>query len=152
MNNPASQTMFTELLLNSPLASQITPEILIEQFNQAKGWQNRQKLLLKLAKLNPEFPSLLKTEQYLISGCESQVWLISQTINHKLYIMADSDARTVRGLLVILLSALNGKVLSEIQDFDLNAYLRALSLDQFISASRSHGLTLITEHIKQQAK
>ncbi len=148
MNKSGTQTMITKQLL----ASQITPETLIEQFNQAKGWQDRQKLLLKLAKLNPEFPNELKTDQYLISGCESQVWMLLQTINNKLYIMADSDARTVRGLLVILLSALNGKSLSEIQSFDLNTYLESLSLSQFISASRSQGLTLITKHIKQQTQ
>lgn len=95
-------------------------------------------------------PEELKSEQVTVSGCESQVWLVSEQVNGHWHFCADSDARIVRGLIALVMAAYEGKSSQEIQQFDIDAYFEQLGLIAHLSPSRGNGLKAIVEQIKQQ--
>ena len=94
-----------------------------------------------------------RSEQSLISGCESLVWIeVSKSLQGVFHFQADSDAKIIRGLLVIVLAALNDKTAVQIQAYDINAYFETLGLLRHLSPSRGNGVLAIVEKIKEIAK
>jgi cysteine desulfurase/selenocysteine lyase len=94
----------------------------------------------------------LRNEQSLINGCESLAWLIVNKDSQGIFtFQADSDARIIRGLLVIVLSAFNGKSARQNKAFDINAYFNKLGLMQHLSPSRGNGVLAIVNKIQTLA-
>ena len=94
-------------------------------------------------------PENLKSEQVKVSGCESQVWLVSEKVDDIWHFSADSDARIVRGLIALVLTPFDGKTSQQIQNFDVEEYFDSLGLISHLSPSRGNGLKAIVEQIKQ---
>ena len=95
----------------------------------------------------------MRNDETLIQGCESLAWLLTVPSKQgKLYFQADSDAKVIRGLLVIVLAAFNGKTAQQIQAFDVESYFAKLGLMQQLSPSRGNGVLAIVEKIKQSAQ
>ena len=93
-----------------------------------------------------------KTEQNLIRGCQSQVWLTpSLEADQTIKLRIDSDAYIVRGLISIVLAALNNKLPSEIIDFDIEALFSELELLEHLSPTRGNGLRALVQQIKLAA-
>ena len=93
-----------------------------------------------------------RNEETLITGCESNAWLYSeQNSLGQFYFTADSDAKVIRGLLVIVLAAFNGKNAQQILAFNVKDYFENLGLIKHLSPSRSNGLTAIVERVKRLA-
>ncbi|MCW8865474.1 MAG: aminotransferase class V-fold PLP-dependent enzyme, partial [Colwellia sp.] len=128
-------------------------EQIIERFNQLTGWHNRHREIMLLSKKLPRLDKHLRSEQSLIQGCESLAWLVaSQDEQQRFYFQADSDAKIIRGLLVIVLAAFNGKTAQEIHAFDVEAYFETLGLLQQLSPSRGNGVLAIVDKIKVLAQ
>ncbi|NOI12470.1 cysteine desulfurase sulfur acceptor subunit CsdE [Vibrio hepatarius] len=134
----------------SPFGQEITAETIVSTMQNFNGWEDRYRQVIQWGKKLPQMPEELKSEQVTVSGCESQVWLVSEQVNGHWHFCADSDARIVRGLIALVMAAYEGKSSQEIQQFDIDAYFEQLGLIAHLSPSRGNGLKAIVEQIKQQ--
>lgn len=134
----------------SPFGQEITAETIVSTMQNFKGWEDRYRQVIQWGKKLPQMPEELKSEQVAVSGCESQVWLVSEQVDGHWHFCADSDARIVRGLIALVMAAYEGKSSQEIQQFDIDAYFEQLGLIAHLSPSRGNGLKAIVEQIKQQ--
>jgi len=151
-----------EILLGQPAEDETKPELaesnsavneIITLFTKTKGWDSRHREIMLLGKVLPRLDKALRNEQTLIAGCESLAWLISeQDEQGNFHFSADSDAKIIRGLLVIVLSAFNNKNVKEIQQFDIEDYFTQLGLMQHLSPSRGNGLLAIVDKIRLLAR
>ena len=122
---------------------------IISLFEKAKGWDSRHREIMLLGKTLPRLDKNLRNETTLISGCESLAWLHAHKNAEGIYhFTADSDAKIIRGLLVIVLAAFNNKTSKEIQEVNINEYFTTLGLIQHLSPSRGNGLLAIVDKIK----
>lgn len=128
-------------------------QTLIEKFSHLKGWDTKHRELMLLGKQLTRMPKSHRNDQSLIQGCESAAWLTySQDHNGHYFFQTDSDAKIIRGLLAVVLTAFNGKNSAEILTFDTEQYFTQLGLMKHLSPSRGNGLLAIVEKIKSVAK
>jgi cysteine desulfurase/selenocysteine lyase len=145
------ETMQAPRLLDSMpshQASQLASKGVVAQFSALKGWDNRHRAIMLLGKQLPRMAKDKRNDNTLISGCESQAWLdCHQDKDGNFYFSCDSDAKIIRGLLVIILAALDSKTANQIQTFDINGYFKTLGLMQHLSPSRGNGVQAIVAKI-----
>ena len=91
-----------------------------------------------------------KTEQNLIDGCQSRVWLQCDNVDGKLVFSADSDALIVKGIVALLIQVLSGHTPKEILDADLY-FIEKIGLREHLSPTRSNGLLAMVKQIKAYA-
>ncbi|WP_162046994.1 cysteine desulfurase sulfur acceptor subunit CsdE [Vibrio taketomensis] len=135
----------------NPFGSEINADDVIATMQQMRGWEDRYRQVIQWGKKLPVMPEAFKSEQVTVSGCESQVWLVSEQVDNTWFFCADSDARIVRGLIALVMAAFNGKSSEQIQQFDVDGYFEQLGLIAHLSPSRGNGLKAIVEQIKQLA-
>jgi len=140
-----------QLARDCPLGSDVTANGLIERFAGHSGWEQQYRLLIQLGKQLPPLPDAYKTAANQVQGCESQVWLATGVENGRLWLLADSDARIVRGLLAVMAAAVNGRQLEAIRELDWQRYFEQLQLLRHLSPSRGNGLRAIAERIRALA-
>ncbi|WP_027707392.1 SufS family cysteine desulfurase [Zooshikella ganghwensis] len=130
-------------------SQQITSKLL-----QQKNWESRYRLIMQNSKQLPPLPTEYKTEANRISGCESEVWLISSFDEQSktLQFWADSNARILRGLLTLVISYVNHKTPEDILTTDFQVLFSTLDLAHHLSPSRSNGLNSIVHTIQQIAR
>jgi len=133
-----------------PFGSEISAEEVVSSLKTCSGWEERYRQVIQWGKTLPKMPDELKSAQVLVSGCESQVWLVSEQTKGVWHFCADSDARIVRGLIALVLAAYEGKTAAQIQAFDIDAYFEQLGLIAHLSPSRGNGLKAIVQQIKAQ--
>ncbi|VXA80929.1 MULTISPECIES: SufE family protein [Aeromonas] len=123
-----------------------------QQFAAANGWENQYRLIIQLGKQLPALPGELQQEEFRLKGCESQAWLKGEKgEDGNWHFACDSDARIVRGLIVIVLAALNHQPAAAIHSFDMEGYFTELGLEKHLSPSRGNGLRAIVLAIREQA-
>ena len=132
--------------MNIPTAEQI-----IEDFEFFDDWEQRYQYLIDLGKSIPVMDDSQKSDDMLVQGCQSKVWLKHQFNEGKLFFQVDSDALIVKGLLVIVMAAFNGKTPAEILEFDVERYFKKLDLERHITPNRGNGLRSIVATIQQIA-
>ncbi|MGO4999727.1 cysteine desulfurase sulfur acceptor subunit CsdE [Oceanisphaera sp. W20_SRM_FM3] len=136
-----------------PFGNTITDTEVRNLFAAAHGWEARYRELIKLAKQLPALDDADKIEANAIHGCESQAWLVSEQNTNGLWqLHCDSDARIVKGLMAVVLAALNNKTAAHIQAFDMEAYFAELQLLSHLSPSRGNGLRAVVAAIKQSCQ
>lgn len=135
-------------ITQSPFGTSITVEDIIDTLGFFDSWEDRYKYIIDLGKELPPMEEVKKDESHIVKGCQSQVWIDSQTIDGKLWFAADSDAFIVKGLLGVVLAAYNGKAPSDIQAFDIDGYFEQLGLLRHLSPTRGNGLRAMVEKIK----
>jgi len=124
--------------------------VIINQFLNVKSWDSRHREIMLLGKQLNRLDKSFRNEQTLIRGCESLAWLKVTKNTHEIFhFQADSDAKIIRGLLVIVLSAYNGKTVEQIHLFDIKSYFESLGLMQHLSPSRGNGVLAIVDKIKE---
>lgn len=127
-------------------------------FTNTQGWEARYKELIKLAKQLQPLTQEYKIEANAIHGCESQAWLVcekqvcTQNDQGHWQLHCDSDARIVKGLMAVVLAALNNKTTAQIQAFDMEAYFAELQLLSHLSPSRGNGLRAVVTAIKDSCQ
>ncbi|MFM2609420.1 cysteine desulfurase sulfur acceptor subunit CsdE [Vibrio chagasii] len=136
------------LFPSSPFGKEITSDDIVAKMQAFSGWEDRYRQVIQWGKKLPVMPDVLKSEQVVVSGCESQVWLVSQNIDGVWYFCADSDARIVRGLIALVMAAYDGKTSEQVQAFDIDGYFDEIGLITHLSPSRGNGLKAIVEQIK----
>ena len=123
---------------------------LIQEFEMFDDWMDKYNYIIELGKDLPMIDPQFKTEEFLISGCQSQVWLHPEEKEGKLYFSADSDAIITKGIVNLLIRVLSGHTPQEILDNDLS-YLDAIGLKNHLSPTRSNGLASMIKQIKLYA-
>ena len=127
-----------------------TEEELIQEFEMFDDWMDKYNYIIDLGKDLPMIDPQFKTEEFLISGCQSQVWLHPDMRDGKLFFSADSDAIITKGIVNLLIRVLSGHTPQEILDNDL-AYIDAIGLKNHLSPTRSNGLASMIKQIKLYA-
>ncbi|MEH6492624.1 SufE family protein [Halopseudomonas sp.] len=135
----------------SEFGTDITSDDIIDTLSFFDNWEDRYKYIIDLGKELPELDAALRSEDHLVRGCQSQVWLVSEAQDGKLYFAADSDAFIVKGLLAVVLAAYNGKTPEQITAFDVEAYFAQLNLLKHLSVTRGNGLRAMVKRIQDTA-
>ena len=142
----------SELTTYTQIGREPDADAIRQQFVAANGWENQYRLIIQLGKLLPTLPGEWQQEAFRLKGCESQAWLKGeQSEDGRWHFACDSDARIVRGLIVIVLAALNHQPSAAIQAFDMEGYFTELGLEKHLSPSRGNGLRSIVLAIREQA-
>lgn len=123
---------------------------IIDEFGAFDEWLDKYAYLIDLGKECPPIDEKDKTENNLIKGCQSRVWLHCEQREGQLYFRADSDALITRGIITLLIRVLNGHTPQEILEADL-AFIEAIGLKEHLSPSRSNGLTSMIKQMKLYA-
>ena len=123
----------------------------IEDFSMFDEWLDKYEYIIELGKNLQEYPESLKTEDRLIKGCQSRVWLDWEEREGRLFFRADSDAIITRGIISLLISVYSGRTPQEIAGDDFG-FISEIGLKENLSPTRSNGLVSMIETIKQAAK
>jgi len=120
---------------------------LAEDFSFMEDWTEKYQYMIDLSKSLDEMDSEFKTEDNLIKGCQSKVWLHSSYDGNKIHFQADSDAIISKGIVAILLSILNNRSPNEILSADLS-FIDDIGLKEHLSPNRANGLSSMLKQIK----
>ena len=129
----------------------VSAEDIVDTLSFFDSWEDRYKYIIDLGKELPPMEESLRTDDHLVRGCQSQVWLVHELRDNHLFFTADSDAFIVKGLLGVVLAAYNGKTPSEILTVDIEAYFKQLDLLQHLSSTRGNGLKAMVKRIQDTA-
>jgi cysteine desulfuration protein SufE len=119
---------------------------LLESFAAVEKWEERYRMIIKMGREMPEFPSDLKCVENTIKGCQSQVWLHTEFVDGKINFHADSDAAISKGIVAMLLSVYSGSTPEEILRVG-TSFLDQLGVRDHLSMSRSNGLSAMLKQI-----
>jgi cysteine desulfuration protein SufE len=126
-------------------------QAVIEEFSMYDEWLDKYEYLIELGKALEAYPEEEKTEEKLIKGCQSRVWLDYELKDGKLYFRADSDAIITKGIISLLISVYSGRTPQEIADDDFG-FVDQIGLRENLSPTRANGLVSMIETIKNAAK
>lgn len=127
-----------------------TENEIISEFEQFEDWLDKYNYIIELGKSLPLIDEKYKTNQYLITGCQSQVWLQASLENDKIFFKADSDAIITKGIVNLLIRVFSGHTPDEIINSDL-AFVDKIGLREHLSPTRSNGLTSMIKQMKLYA-
>lgn len=122
----------------------------IEEFADFTDWMDKYQLLIDLGSDLQQLDDKYKTEDNLIDGCQSRVWLQADYVDGKINFTAESDALIVKGIIALLIRVLSGHTPQEILDADLY-FIERIGLKDHLSPTRSNGLLAMVKQIKVYA-
>jgi cysteine desulfuration protein SufE len=124
-----------------------------DAFSFFDDWEDKYRFIIDLGKSLPEMPAADRTEEHLVRGCQSQVWLTSTTDpgTGRIRLNIDSDAHIVRGLIGIVKAAYDDKTPREILDYDIEALFEELELLKHLSPTRGNGLRALIGRVRDLA-
>jgi len=123
---------------------------IIDEFSLFEDWMDKYNYLIELSRDLPEMDPNKKTEENLIEGCQSKVWLDAHMDGNKLVFLADSDAIITKGIIALLIRVLSGHKPEEIKNADL-FFIDQIGLKENLSPTRSNGLLAMVNKIKAYA-
>ena len=129
--------------------NEIQDEI-IEEFQELDDWMDRYQLLIDMGSEQEPLPEKYKTEQNLIDGCQSRVWLQADLIDGLVHFQAESDALIVKGIVTLLLRVLNDQTPEDILSADLY-FIEQIGLREHLSPTRANGLSAMLKQMKMYA-
>ena len=129
--------------------NEIQDEI-IEEFSGFDDWMDKYQLLIDLGNEQEPLDEKYKTEQNLIDGCQSRVWLQADLQDGKIHFSAESDALIVKGIVALLIRVLSDQTPQDILDADLY-FIEQIGLKEHLSPTRSNGLLAMVKQIKMYA-
>ena len=129
--------------------NEIQDEI-IEEFLELDDWMDRYQLLIDMGSEQEPLEEKYKTEQNLIDGCQSRVWLQADFDGTRIHFQAESDALIVKGIVTLLLRVLNDQTPNDILNADLY-FIEKIGLREHLSPTRSNGLLAMIKQMKLYA-
>jgi cysteine desulfuration protein SufE len=133
------------------MTAQETQREIIEEFSLFDDWMDRYQYLIDLGKKLPPLPAEDKTDDRLLAGCQSQVWLVSEGTADELVFRANSDAAIVSGLIALLIRVYSGRSAEEILATE-PTFIEAIGLSEHLSATRANGLSSMVNAIRNVAR
>ena len=128
-----------------------TENEIISEFSMFDDWLDKYEYIIDLGKSLDSFPESSKTDEKLIKGCQSRVWLDWKTEDGKLYFQADSDAIITRGIISLLIRIYSGRTPEEILASDFSV-VEKIGLKQNLSPTRANGLLSMIDTIRSAAE
>lgn len=122
----------------------------IEEFSDFDDWMDKYQLLIDLGNGQKPLASEYKTDQNLIDGCQSRVWLQADLQEGKIIFQAESDALIVKGIITLLIRVLSGHTPDEILNADLY-FIERIGLKEHLSPTRSNGLLAMVKQMRMYA-
>ena len=127
-------------------------ESLVEAFEMFDSWEDRYRFLIDLGRKLPAYPAEARTEENLVRGCQSQVWLLATPKDSAIDFVADSDSTLVKGLIAILRKVYANQPPRDVLNFDVDAFLERLGLNSNLSMSRRNGLSGMIKRVRSLAE
>ncbi len=131
---------------------EIELEEIYENFELLEDWEQKYMYLIDLGEMIPELDSKYKSQENLVEGCTSKVWVKRNEINGLNHYLADSDSQIVKGLVALVLIIFNNKTAEEIKTLDAENIFKKINLESNLSGNRANGLRAMVERIKLTAK
>lgn len=129
------------------MESEARQQELIEEFGMFNDWMQKYEYIIELGKDLPIIDEKYKTEDNLIKGCQSRVWLHADENNGRIHFSADSDAIITKGLVAMVIRVMNNLPASDIANADLH-FVNDLGLNEHLSPTRSNGLASMIKQMK----
>ena len=123
---------------------------IIEEFAVFDEWLDKYEYLIELSRELPAIDEKKRTEQYVIKGCQSRVWVDAELRDGKIYYTADSDAIITKGIIALLIRILSGRTPQEIAGADLY-FIDRIGLRENLSPTRANGLLAMIKQMKLYA-
>lgn len=123
---------------------------IIEEFDDFDDWMDKYQLLIDLGNEQQPLVEKYKTEQNLIEGCQSRVWLQADEVDGNVIFQAESDALIVKGIIALLIKVLSGHTPDEILESDLY-FIDKIGLKEHLSPTRSNGLLAMVKQMRMYA-
>lgn len=125
-------------------------EEIIDEFSIFDDWLDKYDYLISLSDQLPAIAPERRTEQYVIQGCQSRVWVDARLEGGRVYYSADSDAIITKGIIALLIRVLNGRTPKEILDTDLY-FIDRIGLSANLSPTRANGLVAMIKQMRLYA-
>lgn len=129
--------------------NEIQDEI-IEEFNDFEDWMDKYQMLIDLGNDLEPLDEKYKTEDNLIDGCQSRVWVQCDLIDGKMHLQAESDALIVKGIVALLLRVLSDQTPQDILDTELY-FIEQIGFSEHLSPTRANGLLAMIKQIRLYA-
>lgn len=126
-------------------------EDLIENFSMLDDWEDKYQYLIDLGEKLPPLDEKYKTDEWKVSGCQSQVWLVPEQQDGILNFKGDSDAIMVKGIIAVILAIYRNKSAQEIKKIEVDKIFAKLGLQEHLSLSRRNGMMSMVDKIKYYA-
>ncbi|KAF0128530.1 MAG: cysteine desulfuration protein SufE [Bacteroidetes bacterium] len=126
-------------------------QTIIDEFSSFDDWMDKYNLLIEMGKDTPMIEAQYKTNNHLISGCQSRVWLHASYRDGKVYFTADSDAVITKGIVNLLIRVFSEQTPDAILNVDLG-FLDKIGLKEHLSPTRSNGLLSMVKQMKMYAQ
>ena len=126
-------------------------EQIIEEFSAFDDWMDKYNLLIEMGKDTPMIEAQYKTNNHLISGCQSRVWLHAAFKDGKVFFTADSDAVITKGIVNLLIRVFSNQTPDAILEANLD-FLDGIGLQEHLSPTRSNGLLSMVKQMKMYAQ
>lgn len=123
---------------------------IVDEFSMFDEWLDKYEYLIELGKSLKGYPEEKKTDDHLIKGCQSRVWLDYSIRDGKIYFTADSDAIITKGIISLLISVYSGRTAAEIASSDFG-FIEKIGLKENLSPTRANGLASMIATIKAVA-
>ena len=123
---------------------------IIEEFSDFDDWMDKYQQLIDLGNEQEPLASEYKTDQNLIDGCQSRVWLQADLVDGKVLFQAESDALIVKGIIALLIKVVSGHTPDEILENDLY-FIQEIGLKDHLSPTRSNGLLAMVKQMRMYA-
>lgn len=123
---------------------------IIEEFSDFEDWLDRYQLLIDLGNEQEPLPEEYKTDNNLIEGCQSRVWLQADFVDGKVLFRAESDALIVKGIVSLLIKVYSGHTPDEILESE-PYFVEAIGLKEHLSPTRSNGLVAMIKQMRLYA-
>ena len=123
---------------------------IVEEFSMFDDWMERYEYIIELGKKLPLIKEEFKTEDNIIKGCQSKVWLKGEQNSDVIVFTADSDAILTKGIIAILIRTFSNQKAADILAADLN-FIDEIGLKEHLSPTRANGLVSMIKNIKMYA-
>ncbi len=123
---------------------------IIEEFTQFDDWMDRYQLLIDLGEEQAPLAAEDKTDQNLIDGCQSRVWIVCEEDGGILHFRAESDALIVKGIVSLVIRVVDGRTPDEILNAELY-FIKEIGLNEHLSPTRSNGLLAMIKQVRMYA-
>ena len=121
-----------------------------EEFMQFEDWMERYEYMIDLGRSLPLIDEAYKTDEYIIKGCQSKVWVYAELNDDKLVFTADSDAIITKGIIAILIRTFSNQHPSDIMNAE-TGFIDEIGLKEHLSPTRANGLVSMIKQIKLYA-
>ncbi|AXG75230.1 SufE family protein [Flavobacterium arcticum] len=123
---------------------------IVDEFSMFEDWDERYQYVIDLGKTLPLAEEQYKTEENIIKGCQSKVWLHGEQQEGKVVFTADSDAILTKGIIAILIRVFSNQAPADILEADM-AFIDKIQLKEHLSPTRANGLVSMIKQIKMYA-